>query len=121
MTKKIWAFLEQIAHASPSLEEAYREIRADWAPESPPITVAFGTVGGKLADAFDALDLPARTRVFDLIEEGMEADDEALSTAIATGLVEAFAAGAVRRGSWNNIKGELRTLSRSHAEAWIGE
>jgi len=99
----------------------HRETIEYWAPELPPITIAYAEIGTKLVDIFDALDPNTRRSIFALVETGMQSDDEAVGTAVATGLIEALVGHASRLGRWEHVGEELGPLSKSHADVWLGD
>ena len=119
MSESTQRFLTEITTLSRGLAEAHQETIEYWAPDLPPVTVAYAEIGHKLVDEFEEIDTRTRTAVFHLIEEGMEREDEELGTAVATGLIEGMAGRAARRGNWDNVRAELGPLSRSHADAWL--
>ncbi|QOZ30630.1 hypothetical protein [Bradyrhizobium sp. CCBAU 53421] len=119
MNEKAEKLLSEIVGLSLPLADVHRGTIDDWAPERPPATIAYGAVGTKLVDIFDELDPNTRRSIFALVEDGMQSDDEATGTAVATGLIEALAGRASRTGRWERVRAELGSLSRSHAEAWL--
>ncbi|QPF85087.1 hypothetical protein IC762_01765 [Bradyrhizobium genosp. L] len=121
MSETAERFLSEVVEFSPSLAEVYRETIKYWAPDLPPITVAYAEIGRKFADIFEELDPNTRASIFALVEAGMQSDDEAIGTAVATGLIEALVGRAWRTGRWEHVREELGPLSKSHADAWLGD
>lgn len=118
MNMKATEFLNDLAGISPAIMQARDETIAYWAPDEPPITVAFAEVGHALVDEIAILDNSAREAAFLMIEEGISSEDEQLSTAVATGLIEAMVGHAAKRGSYSEILALLGSNSRLHAKAW---
>lgn len=56
------------------------------------ITLLFARLGRAIAEDFDALPREEKAHVFDVIEQGMKSGNTVLSTAVATGLLEAISA-----------------------------
>lgn len=120
MNSNVDRFLATIKKLSHELTAAHEKTVEYWLPDHPPITIAFSEIGCCLADDFEKIEKVARERIFLLIEDGVASDDEELGTAVATGLIEGMVVRAITRGNWDSIAMELGPLSKSHAEAWIG-
>jgi hypothetical protein len=63
------------------------------------------------------MDSTARKSIFDMIGEGMKSADDALVTAVATGLIEALVGRAAKDGRWPNDSKALGQLSQAHSGA----
>jgi len=114
------AFLDGLSRISPVIAEA-RDATIDyWSPDEPPITIAFAEIGHAIVDEIDAFDSAAQQAMFQMIEVGISSDDEQLSTAVATGLIEGMVGRANRRGNFPEFLAKLGPNSRSHAVAWDG-
>lgn len=114
-------FVNLLIMTSDDMRTTYQEVVEYWRPESPPLTTLFAAFGDKMAECFSSNRREFNSRVFLLIEQGMESGDDMLVTAVATGLIEALAARAVQAdGYWAEISLLLGPKSRSHAEAWLG-
>lgn len=120
MNTKASEFLDRLARISPLIEEARSETIEYWSPDEPPMTVAFAEIGHAIVDKIDALDSDAQQAAFQMIEEGISSDDEQLSTAVATGLIEAIVGRSADRGSFPEFLAKLGQNSRFHAVAWHG-
>jgi hypothetical protein len=113
--------LRQLIAVAPELAAAYDEILKQWQPDSPPPIVAFGKIGLRIADDFDIMSSKTIDSIFDLIETGMKSGDDELLAAVATGLIEAMVGQAERsEAKLDRMRSRLGTLSKSHADAWIG-
>lgn len=113
-------FLGLLVAASDGVQAAYREIIDEWRPEEPPVTTLFAALGYRIAEDFDSAGIDANRRLFLLIEQAMESSDQALVTAVATGLIEALVNRAVQRECvWKQIAPLLGPRSLHHAEAWL--
>ena len=113
-------FAGSIARLSAGSEIAYSKAALQWTLEDAPATVVFGYFGDSIAEDFDAMDAEARHRIFRFVEEGMCSGDVGLLTAVATGLVEALANEAVRRGDlWERMWPHLGARTLAHARAWL--
>lgn len=88
MDNKATELLDRLSRLSPFIAEARNETIDYWSPDEPPITVAFAEIGHAIVDKIDELDSDAQQAAFQMIEEGISSDDEQLSTAVATGLIE---------------------------------
>ena len=113
-------FINKLVGLSVGLQETYNETVNYWSPEEPPITIAFGDLGCRIADDFEQFNEDVASRIFSLIETAMTHGDDALVTAVATGLIEAVVgrAGAQGRGLPRILRA-FGELSRIHAEAWL--
>jgi hypothetical protein len=58
--------------------------------EDIPITVLFGELGRAVVKNFDTLSSEKQDYIFRVIEQGMNSPNDTLSTAVATGLLEAI-------------------------------
>lgn len=113
-------FAGLLAAASGGVKAAHQEVLDDWRPEEPPVTTVFAALGYRIAEEFDSADGDTNRRIFSLIEEAMESDDQSLATAVATGLIEALVTRAVQNESlWKRMAPLLGPLSLHHAEAWL--
>ena len=78
-----------------------------------------GYFGGQIAKQYDALAPEEWALLSALIEQGMASEDDDVSTAVATGLIEGLihSAEAVE-GLWPKIEVSLGSLARSYADAY---
>ncbi|UXY15516.1 hypothetical protein N8I74_00430 [Chitiniphilus purpureus] len=115
-------FIYSLIETSNAVRAAYQEVSCEWKPEDPPVTTLFAALGDQIVEDFGSTDLATNNRIFFLIEQGMESDDEGLVTAVATGLIEALATKAVSEEDlWNRISKFLGPKSLQHANAWLGK
>jgi uncharacterized protein (DUF433 family) len=113
-------FVGLMVAASVGLQVAYLDVVAQWRPDEPPITILFGAFGDRIADDFDSYGVDTNREIFSLIEKAMESGDLLLTTAVATGLVEALVGRAERyEGLWSRVVPFLGPGSLYHAEAWL--
>ena len=109
-----------IAHLTKidSLRLARDEAIGDWG-EGIPTTLLFASMGKKVAEYFDEFSLDDRLYIFNVIEDGMKTNNDALKTFVATGLLEALfsrASGDVLL--WERIDVQLGEVSRNYLIAW---
>lgn len=71
------------------LQRARNSVVEDWG-EAVPVSVLFSTLGKSIAKNLVELSPSSRSRIFHLIEMGMNSPDEELVAAVATGLLEAL-------------------------------
>lgn len=121
MNTKATKFLNDFAGISPAISRARDETIDYWAPDEPPITVAFAEVGHALVEEIDVLDNSALEAAFLMIETAISCENEQLSTAVATGLIEGMVGRATQRGNYSKILTMLRPNSWSHAQVWHNE
>ena len=113
-------FVELLAAASGGARAAYHEVLDEWRPDEPPTTILFSALGNQIAEEFNCADTETNNRVFSLIEQAMQSNDQRLTTAVATGLIEALVNRAVQStGLWNEMAPLLGPKSLHHAEAWL--
>ncbi|WP_251881777.1 hypothetical protein [Achromobacter sp. Marseille-Q4954] len=98
-------FVNQLMEFS-FLRNARNSAVEDWG-EDVPVTVLFSILGKGIAENFAQLSSSSRSRIFHLIEEGMNSPDDELSTAVATGLLEALD---------NSISGNLEIKKNVYLE-----
>lgn len=79
------------------LRNARNSAVEDWG-EDVPVTVLFSILGKGIAENFAQLSPSSRSRIFHLIEEGINSSDDELCAAVATGL------GSPRRLSGQNSR-----------------
>lgn len=108
-----------------SKSEILRKVGADtyeyWKPEEPPVTVLFGVLGAEIARQFNMLSEETKKAIFQHIEEGMATSDIFLTTAIATGLIEALVSKAEKQPKqlWDDIESKLGILSKQYVKEWL--
>lgn len=114
-------FLNRLVCISAAITQKRDETIAYWAPDEPPITIAFSEIGQALVDEIAFLDNVTLQEAFSMIEDGVVSEDEELSTAVATGLIEGMVGFAAEKGAYHQLLTLLRPNSRSHAQAWYTE
>lgn len=112
-------YLRGLVSDIPVLNEKLNRCLAHWGIESPPPIWAFGEVGDAIADNLEALPDETREKIFASIEIGMASPDDDLSTAMATGLIEALISHSDgKAGLWEQIERLLGPDSKKYALAW---
>lgn len=113
-------FVFLLIAASNAAKSAHNEVVDEWRPERPPVTTLFASLGDRIAGDFVNAGGDVNRRVFSLIEQAMDSDDQKLVTAVATGLIEALVNRASRsEGLWIEMASLMGPRSRHHAEAWL--
>lgn len=101
-----------------SLRLARDEAVEDWGEEIP-TTLLFGKLGKSVAARFDEYSTEDRTYIFDIIEQGMRAENVDLKTFVATGLLESLYAQANRDGALlMRMEAQLGNVSRAYLKDW---
>jgi hypothetical protein len=105
-----------LCHGVSWLEEQRLRTVSEWHPDLPPPTVLLGALGQAIAEEFDEIPPDLRRRVFDEIELGACDPRIDLSTAVATGLIEAMIFRAMKRPElFNRVMATFGPTSRQHA------
>lgn len=113
-------FLVSLLNVSDGIRKAHKAMIEDWRPEDPPPTTLYAALGYQIVDDFLGYHSEARGRIFSLVEQAMESEDEDLGEVVATGLIEALVTRAMEtEGLWEQIKPLLGPQSLYHAEAWL--
>lgn len=81
-------FVVKMLVAVPQLSKEYDETISDWIPNTPPILILLASLGRGLADLNLTDDI--LKKVLEVIEWGVKSENNILSTATTTGLLEAF-------------------------------
>lgn len=122
MDSRCKKFADLLAELHPRLKNVCEECYAYWEPDEPPVTVLFSELGDRIFDEFDNLDVDEKCEIFQSIESALVSEEEPLSTAVATGLVEAMASKCFSQEErWKQVEKFLGESSLKHAKAWIGE
>lgn len=115
-------FIKAVVNLSPAVRATVLDTRRYWAPDEPPLTILFGEIGARIADDFDSSEVGNARQIFALIESAMASNNEQLITAVATGLIEGLVSRVdLQTEKWQRIRQAFGTLSRRHAEAWLGQ
>lgn len=111
--------LQSLAAEDPRLSAVVKRVVQEWVPDEPPLTVAFGEIGRAIARYWNELGDNVRRRLFARIEEAATSNDEALATAVTTGLLESLVGTSDHEpGLWPQISELLGPVSRHHANSW---
>ncbi|MGN0063915.1 MAG: hypothetical protein ACI379_06710 [Nocardioides sp.] len=112
-------FTRALYTAVPELPAAMRDEGEQAEPDHDIPTSWLGYLGGALATVLPRLSPEAAGQAFTVIERYLTRADDALSTGIATGLLESLA-NAVSRGRLEAplLAGVLRPASRQYIDAW---
>lgn len=113
------AYLTPFIHISEGIDQAIGEEFEFCYPDPPTINCMFGDIGSAFFKEVGRLDTDRIRRFLGLVEEGMLSDNEEVSTAMATGLIEAMVNHSFHNmESWRVIEAFLGQESREYAEAW---
>ena len=118
MNEQAVSFIQEVTALSPGLSAEHQETINYWAPDSPPLIVALGSLGRRVVADFNSVDLSMNQAVFNAIEHALAKGDWELSTAVATGMIEAIVGHALDFEIWDEILPLFGKLSASHAIAW---
>ena len=107
-----------------TISELFRAVKIEqklfWGNETAPIVCALGDYGNFIANNYYEFSELEREHIFAVIEEGFNSDDNELSTAIATGLIEAMDSAASKNPEkWMSIKKSLGHNSNAYLDAWL--
>jgi len=112
-------FIQKIT-GLPDINESYVKCLSDWAPEFPPITIVFASIGRQVSNGFLSRSANENIAIFNLIEEGLASGEEELVEAIATGLVEALIPFSIKNGTFEEIEPLLGQRTAEHVASWAG-
>lgn len=119
MAVNIREYLEVLEGFSDEIKSEVNVAMHSWYPDAVPVTYLFGLIGNVLADTFPTLTESERRSLFNHIEQGVLADDEAFSTAVTTGLLEGILGRASQTDNlWEEIETYLMNESRIYITAW---
>ncbi|BCS48584.1 hypothetical protein JUNP479_1264 [Aeromonas jandaei] len=119
MAVDIRNYLDVLEGFSDEIKSEVNVAMHSWYPDAVPVTYLFGLIGSALADVFPKLTESERRSLFNHIEQGVLADDEAFSTAVATGLLEGIVGKASQTDRrWDEIEPYLEDESRIYITAW---
>ncbi|AZP14076.1 DUF7674 family protein [Undibacterium parvum] len=112
-------FIEKLMNTSNFLQGIALETLEYWEPDLPPVTILFAAIGKELTRRFDSMGNESIVIVFELIEDAMNANDNVLKSAVATGIIEAIISESSRNDElWSRIESQLGSTSKHHAEGW---
>ena len=84
-----------------------------------PLTVLFAELGRAIVSEFEKFSHEERAYVFDVVEQGMNSSDAVLSTAVATGLLEAISAKISKDPNLDlKLDSQLGTVSKKYLNDW---
>ena len=112
-------FADNMLSRSAFLRDNCQDLEEYSDPECPLPISMLGYFGRQIAGQYDTLAPGEWVLLSALIEQGMASEDDDLSTAVATGLIEGLIhrAEAVE-GLWPRIETGLGSLARSYADAY---
>lgn len=91
-----------------------------WGGEDVPFLFLCGEIGRTFINSFDLLSANEKTYIFTAIETGIRSEDEELSTAIATGLLEAMLINAEKNPLiLSRVDALLGKESKRYLDGWI--
>ena len=109
---------DELAQASPVVANRLSELRADWAPDAPPPTVAMGDVGHAIIEAIDRLGDEELARVSAAIETALAQGPKNVQDAVATGLLEAAISATDRHPGGVRFLRALGQNAKAYGRAW---
>ncbi|MBK0097470.1 hypothetical protein IBT49_15910 [Erwinia sp. S63] len=104
---------------SVKIDEDVKKCFEFWNPENPPALLLFSAIGRSIGFHIDELNENEKCILFNSIEDGIVSKDQTVSTAVATGLIEALV-GAIGEddNKWKRIFIFLGPETKKHALAW---
>ncbi|OCG76239.1 hypothetical protein A9G42_08345 [Gilliamella sp. Nev6-6] len=120
MNNTLKEYLSYFFILSNEIEILLNEFEHEWGEdEDPPYIFLFSKVGKVIANNISYCDDKERLEIFSHIESGINSGDEYLSTAVATGLIEALVNTSDGNPElWDRIEDYLGTESKKYALAW---
>jgi hypothetical protein len=110
--------LRALAACARVLEDERERLEADWLPDAPPVTVAFGALGSALVRALEQVTDQELSQVVAVVETLLATASEADQNAVATGFIEAVLSGTDRRPSAARLVSMLGPRACAYARAW---
>lgn len=102
---------------SANLDNEINSIFLDWETDEPPLIILLASIGRWIFINLDEIN--DKNILFELIEEGITSDDEKLSNATATGMIEAIVNRSFSNESrWEEFENGLLSKSKEYALAW---
>ena len=119
MTNEIEKLINYYRSLSIKIDEDVQKCFEFWTPETPPALLIFSAIGRSIGSNINELDERDKIRLFNSIENGIASNDHTVSTAIATGLIEALL-GSIGEDcvKWEKIFIFLGSETKKHALAW---
>ncbi|MBA0210038.1 hypothetical protein [Pectobacterium brasiliense] len=119
MEKYINEYLSVFTQKSEYIKNEVNKGVKYWLPDNSPTILLFSLVGKTLVNQLDFLRESDKLEFFQHIETGMLSENADLSTAVATGLIEALVTASDEDESmWKKIESYLHTESKKHALSW---
>ncbi|MFJ5456147.1 hypothetical protein [Pectobacterium sp. CHL-2024] len=119
MEKYINEYLSVFTQKSEYIKSEVNKGVKYWLPDNSPTILLFSLVGKTLVNQLDFLRESDKLEFFQHIETGMLSENADLSTAVATGLIEALVTASDEDESmWKKIESYLHTESKKHALSW---
>jgi len=103
---------------SSRLGQAYRTLRAEWLPDSPPTTLVFSSLGRSICRSIESDPDEEKILLWSTVENLMERGDEAVKNALATGLLEAVLSAASGGLSITSITRRFGPTTMAYCRAW---
>ncbi|MGY8638171.1 hypothetical protein RAD15_37445 [Bradyrhizobium sp. 14AA] len=82
------SYLERIADLAPQLREAAAALKADWSPETVPVTIAGAELAQALIEHFEQLPKDTVKSAFELCEQALNNGSAEERAALSTGFLE---------------------------------
>ncbi|MFJ5359594.1 hypothetical protein ACIPUG_01360 [Pectobacterium sp. CHL-2024] len=119
MEKYINEYLSVFTQKSEYIKNEVNKGVKYWLPDNSPTILLFSLVGKTLVNQLDFLRESDKLEFFQHIETGMLSENADLSTAVASGLIEALVTASDEDESmWKKIESYLHTESKKHALSW---
>lgn len=116
--QKADSLLEFLEEMIPYLKLEIKKERTRCSPETPGITILFGTAGELIVKNY--WKIPDPRIIFDRLELALNAESRDLDAAIYTGLIEAMIHEAdITPGIWERLYPLLGVKSAKHAKEWM--
>ncbi len=120
MDEELGAIVRAFSDVAFSIERRVSDEVSFWAPDPPLANPILGSIGQEIGENFDSFDEHQKQKIFWLMEKYMRLDDDELSTAVATGLIEALVHKAEEvKGRLNRILSYMGPESKKYADGWI--
>lgn len=108
--------LSRLAHCDPEFAALYQRMLHEWAPEPPPATIVLGGYAERFAGLRDPT---AAGVVLNVIEDLLQAGEQELKNAVATGFWEALLAHASKgKFDFRSIRPQMGHMSLKFCREW---
>lgn len=119
MENRITIFIREFSRVSDRINERALQEVDFWLPSSPPAIPILGAIGQEISENFGDFSEIQKRELLSLIEQYLVLEDEDISSAIATGLIEGLLHKAEDEDKLSEVLLFLGPESRKYAEAWL--